>query len=132
MEPSRNVRVVRKLYEAFARRNEAALRRLLHPDVDWIQCAGFPGGDHRRGVDEVLEEVFSAVQSKWKGFAAEVDDYLDAGSTVVVLGRYTGEYADTGRSMVAVFAHVYELEDDRIVRFRQIADTQQMIEATES
>ncbi len=44
-----NIEVVREMYEAFAQKDESALRELLHPKVDWIQCAGFPGGGHRHG-----------------------------------------------------------------------------------
>ncbi len=32
-----NLRIVRDLYDAFGRNDEARLRQLLAPDVEWIQ-----------------------------------------------------------------------------------------------
>lgn len=121
--------VVRELYDAFASKDDATLRRVIHPDVLWIQCDGFPGGGVRHGADEVFSEVFGALRGTWEDWAAEVEEYLPAGDTVVVLGRYTGRHRETKKSVVSVFAHVYDVEDGRVVRFRQIADTAPMTAA---
>ena len=115
------VSIVKDLYDAFARRDADALRAILHPDVEWIQCAGFPG------AEQVIEKVFGGLRSEWRDFAAPVEEYLDAGAHVVVLGRYTGTHGVTGRTMQAVFAHVYEVREGRIVHFRQVADTWPMV-----
>ncbi len=124
-----NAEVVRGMYDAFAAKDEAGLRRILHPEVEWIQCAGFPGGGHRHGVDEVLEKVFAGLHSEWNDFRAEIEEYLDAGDRVVALGCYVGKHASTHRSMTAVFAHVYDLDDGRITRFRQFTDTYELVKA---
>ncbi len=124
-----NITIAKDLYDAFDRQDEARLRELLDPEVEWIQCAGFPGGGHRHGVDEVLEKVFGALRSAWRDWRVEVDEYLDAGVAVVVLGRYAGTHSETGRSMEAVFAHVYDLDDGRITRFRQFTDTYELVKA---
>jgi ketosteroid isomerase-like protein len=52
-----------------------------------------------------------------------VHEYLDAGDTIVAIGEYHGTYKSTGKSMSAAFAHVYDLRDGRITRFRQFTDT---------
>ena len=124
-----NVTIARDLYDAFGRKDEARLRELLHPEVEWIQCAGFPGGGHRHGIEEVLGKVFGALRSAWRNWRVEVDEYLDAGDAIVVLGRYAGTHGETGRSMEAVFAHVYDVEGGRITRFRQFTDTAPITEA---
>lgn len=121
--------VVRDLYDAFATKDEATLRRVIHPDVLWIQCEGFPGGGVRSSADEVFREVFGALRDTWEDWAAEVEQYLPSGDTVVVLGRYTGRNRATQKSVVSVFAHVYDVEQGRVVRFRQIADTEPMAAA---
>lgn len=123
------LRVVQALYEAFEARDEAALRAVLHPDVEWHQCPGFPGGDRRSGVEQVLAKVFSGLRSEWEDFAAPVEEYLACGDHVVALGRYRGRHGRTGREMEAVFAHVYEVRAGRIVRYRQYADTWPMVAA---
>lgn len=128
---SRNVEVVRELYRAFGAKDETALRRVLHPDVAWIQCAGFPGGASRQGVEQVLDQVFRGLRSTWRDWRVDIDEYLDAGDTVVVLGQYAGTHAQTGRAMTAVFAHVYDIDAGRITRFRQVTDTHQLVRAAE-
>ena len=118
-----NQTIVVELYDAFHRKDEARLRELMHPDIEWIQCAGFPGGASRRGIDEVIEPVFGKLQSEWIDWHLDIDEYLDAGTSIVVLGRYVGTHGMTKRAMEAVFAHVYDLAEGRITRFRQFTDT---------
>ena len=127
----RNIQVVQELYEAFANKDTGLLRRLLHSEVEWIQCEGFPGGDKRRGVDEVLDKVIGGLRSEWNGFRADVEEFLDSGGNIVVLGRYSGTHAVSGKSMSAVFAHVYDVNDGQVTRFRQFADTQPIVAASQ-
>lgn len=126
---STNVDVVRQLYTAFARSDVEAVRALLDDDVQWLQCAGFPGAGHHHGADVVLQRVFGNLRSQWLEFSATVDEYIDAGDQVVALGSYTGRHVVTATSMTAVFAHVFDLENGRITRFRQYADTAPMLKA---
>ena len=123
------IQIVTEMYAAFASRDESRLRELLAPEVEWIQCPGFPGGGRHHGVEEVLENVFGALRSEWRDWRVEVDEYLDAVRSVVVLGRYVGTHGRTGRSMEAVFAHVYDVESGQITRFRQFTDTVPVVEA---
>ncbi len=127
-----NLELVQELYAAFARKDADVLRTLLHPDVEWVQCEGFPGGDHRSGADEVLSKVFGGLRSEWNDFQAIVEEYLDAGEQIVALGRYTGTHGVSGKSISAVFAHVYDVADGQVTRFRQYADTQPMVAAMRS
>lgn len=120
---------VRELYAAFKAKDPAAICAVLHDDVEWIQCPGFPNGGVRRGHTEVLEKVLGGIAADWSPFASEIDDFLDAGDTVVVLGRYTGASRETGKPMVAAFAHVYDVDGGKVRRFRQYTDTHPMVVA---
>lgn len=118
-----NVAVVQRLYDAFARRDAGEIRRLFHPDVQWVQNEGFPGGGRHVGADAVLNDVFAKFRTEWSSWAAPVHEWLDAGDTVVAIGEYRGTHQGTGRSVVAAFAHVYDVRDGKIIRFRQFTDT---------
>ena len=120
---SPNVEAVRELYAAFARKDSGRIRELFHPDIEWHQCAGFPGGGVHRGADNVLNNAFTQLRATWEDWRADVSEYLDAGDDVVALGEYAGTHRVTRRPMRAVFAHVYTLAGGRIVRFRQYTDT---------
>lgn len=126
---ARPLEVVRRMYAAFEARDEGELRRLIDPDVEWNQCEGFPGGARRRGIEDVLQAVFAANRSVWKGFSAPVEELLESGDRVVALGRYEGTHSQTGRSMHAAFAHIYRVRQGLIVSYDQVADTWPMVQA---
>ena len=126
---SDNVTVVRELYRAFSEKDETALRQLLDTNVEWIQCSGFPGGGHHIGIEDVFEEVFRTLGRDWKDWRVQVEEYLDAGKSVVALGHYAGMHSVTNRTMKAVFAHVYDVDNARITRFRQFTDTYELVKA---
>ncbi len=118
-----NVDVVKRLYEAFGRRDRDTILALLHPDIEWVQNEGFPGGGRHVGVEAVLEDVFAKFRRDWDVWQAPVREWLDAGEIVVAVGEYRGTYKATGRSMTAVFAGLYRVQGGRIVQFRQFTDT---------
>jgi ketosteroid isomerase-like protein len=129
--PGGSLGVVKSLYEALAAQDEVRIMDLLHPEVEWIQNEGFPGGGRRLGAKTVLSEVFGRLARDWEGWGADVQEWLDvpAQGTVIALGAYRGTCRRTGRPMRAVFAHVYRVMDGRIYRFEQYTDTAKIAEA---
>jgi hypothetical protein len=118
-----NLQIVQQLYDAFARRDADAIRRIFHPQIEWVQNDGFPNGGRHVGADTVLNDVFARFRTDWSAWQAPVHEWLDAGDTIVAIGEYRGTHKATGRSMTAAFAHVYDLRDGRITCFRQYTDT---------
>lgn len=70
--------------------------------------------------------MFARCATEFDGFAVEVDELLDAGDTVIMLGRYRGKATKTGRAQRTQAAHVWRIANGRIVRFQQYADTRQL------
>ena len=56
-------------------------------------------------------------------FSATPHEFLDAGTDVVVLGRYRGVAKGTGKQLDVPFAHVWTLRDGKATCFRQFLDT---------
>jgi uncharacterized protein len=52
-----------------------------------------------------------------------IEEYLDAGSTIVVIGNYTGRHRLSGKLFRSPAAHVYDLLNGKVSRFRQFTDT---------
>jgi uncharacterized protein len=71
----------------------------------------------------------SSFGSARSDFEAVPDRIGADGGTVVATGTYSGTFEETGRSFTARFAHVWELEDGKVVRFEQVADTAKVQEA---
>ena len=107
--------IVHELYAAFGAKDAEALRQILDPTVRWTQCPGFPGGADRTGPDAVIEGVMGGLNAEWEDFGVDVDEFLEAGSAVVVVGAYRGVHRSTGRAMHSVFTHIYEGDGQRIV-----------------
>lgn len=124
-----NVEVIQELYRCFLEKDDDGFRRICTDDLEWIQNAGFPNGATRKGADVVIEAVFKGNRSEWEGFSYDISQVLDAGSTIVVIGRYAGIHHATKKPMQAAAAHVYDLRGERVCRFRMFADTKSMWDA---
>lgn len=127
-----SVAVVRRLYEAFAAGDVPTVLSLMSPDIEWNEAENFPYADNNpyRGPEAVLTGVFGRLATEWNGFAVNPEEFLDAGDTVVVLGRYGGSCVATGKSIHAQVAHVLRVSDGRITGFQQYCDTLAIARAT--
>ena len=125
--PQDNVATIRSLYAAFAAGDVPAVLALMAEDIVWNEAENFPYADGNPyvGPQAVLEGVFARLGGEWDVFAAVPEEYLDAGETVVVLGRYRGTFKATGRALDAELAHVWRLRDGKAAAFRQFTDTLQ-------
>lgn len=119
---------IRSLYQAFASGDTYTIDAILHPDVVWIESEGIPYGGTFIGRDAVFEGVFAKIADEWENFTAEVDEIFSAeGRQVVTLGRDSGTYSETRRSMVAPTASFWTLNGScQVIRFRQYIDTLQV------
>jgi len=70
-----------------------------------------------------VKQVYLRLGTEWNGFAAMPDEFIDAGDTVVTLGKYSGTYKATGKHFQADFAHVWRVRDGKAYRFTQYVDT---------
>lgn len=127
-----HVDLVRGIYDAFAAGDVAAVLGAMSPEMEWNEAENFPyaDGNPYRGPDAILAGVFARLGSEWDGFAAMPDEFLDAGDTVVVLGRYRAACKATGKTLDAQFAHVWRVGDGKAVAFQQYTDTLQAARVT--
>jgi uncharacterized protein len=120
----RGIDVVRSAYEAFERGDREGALRACAQDIEWHQAQGLPHGGLYRGVDEVRRHIFDPLDASWwESFSAPPEEFIDAGDTVVVIGRYRGVAKVTRRVLDVPFVHVWTVEDGLCVRFRQFLDT---------
>jgi uncharacterized protein len=118
------VDIVKRSYDAFARKDMDGVLGDMHPDIEWHQAQGLPHGGTYHGLDEVRRSIFDPLDEDWwDEFSADPDQFLDAGADVVVLGRYRGVAKGTGKKLDVPFVHVWTLENDQAIRFRQFLDT---------
>jgi uncharacterized protein len=120
---SDNSATIRSLYEAFAKGDIATVLGGLDPNISWTDAEGFPYGGTYVGPNAVLENVFMKLGSEWEGYSAIPHEFVVEGETVVAIGQYSGKYKATGKSFSAPFAHVWNFNNGKAVKFRQFTDT---------
>jgi uncharacterized protein len=119
-----NVEIVRRSYEAFSRHDMEGVLGDMHPEIVWHQAQGLPHGGIYRGLAEVKKNIFDPLDEEWwDGFTADPDEFLEAGDQVVVVGRYRATAKATGKQLDVPFVHIWTLDDDKAIRFRQYLDT---------
>ena len=120
-----NIAVVKGIYHAFASGDVPAVVAAMSPDIEWNEAENFhyADGNPYRGPDAILGGVFARIGADWEGFSVEPEQFLDAGDTVIMTGRYTGAHNATGQAMNPQVAHFWTLADGKVVRFQQLVDT---------
>ncbi|MFN6962855.1 MAG: nuclear transport factor 2 family protein [Pyrinomonadaceae bacterium] len=126
-----NLELIRGMYEAFAAGDVPTVLGLMDEKIDWREADNFlyADGNPYVGPQAVLEGVFMRLANDWDDFAVQPEEWFDAGDTIVVCGHYTGTSKATGRSVRAQFAHVWTMQNGKVVRFRQYTDTRQWADA---
>ena len=127
-----NVALIEGIYDAFSTGDVAGVLGRMSPSIVWNEAENFPYADGNPyvGPEAVANGVFARCIGEWNGFTVAIDEILDAGDTVIALGRYLGTYKATGKSMRAQLVHVWRVVDGKAVRFQQYADTLQVARVT--
>lgn len=123
-----NVETVRRCYVAMANRDAATVLELLDEAVEWRQPESLPWGGTYRGPQEVLD-FFTKVNEHIEGLRVDVDEYLDAGASVVALGWVRGVSRSTGQPVAVRLAHVWKLAEGKVVWFYNFVDTAALMNA---
>lgn len=118
-----NIEIIQELYRTFEAKDYEAFRQICDPNLKWIQNQGFPNGSINYGADAVIDNVFKAFNLDWESWSFKIEEYLDAGTSVIVIGFYEGVHRVSRKSFRSDTAHVYDLVDGKVTRFRQFADT---------
>lgn len=118
-----NTDIVRATYEGNSAENGEHLKAALAPDATWTEAAGFPYAGTYVGYDAIVENVFQRLGTEWEDYTAKVHTYLAEDDRVAAFGIYSGTYRATGKAMSATFAHLYRLEDGKIVTMEQYVDS---------
>ena len=123
-----NVDLIRGLYEAFARGDAPTVLGAMDPGIVWNEAENFPYADRNPyvGPMAVAEGVFGRIGAEWDQFQVLPGEFLDAGETVVALGRYHGTFRATGKAINAQFVHVWRVGGGKVTAFQQYADTAQV------
>jgi ketosteroid isomerase-like protein len=118
-----NVELVRRAYEAFSRRDFAAVQAMLHRDVRFQTTV-----ETHHGPDGVAEWIRRA-DHIFDSFAIDVEELIDAGDRVVAVVHERGQGKDSGLSIDQDFAHVWSVSGGRISDFQSFTERAAALDA---
>jgi ketosteroid isomerase-like protein len=109
-----NSDIVRKAFDAFSRRDAAALIALSDPDIVFRPPTGrLAGRDEPYRGHEGLRAYLADVGRVWQELRSEPDEYVELGDRVLCTGRV---YAwGVGRVVDAPAGWVWRLRDGRLI-----------------
>jgi ketosteroid isomerase-like protein len=131
-ELSANLNTIKGAYNAFATGDIPAFLGAMDSKIEWNEAENFPYADGNPyiGADSIVQGVFARIGADWEYFTLSDHVYhvtLDA--LVIVTGRYNAKHRVTGKVIRAQFMHMWTLENGRIIRYQQYADTLQVTQA---
>ncbi|MDH7514198.1 MAG: nuclear transport factor 2 family protein [Clostridiales bacterium] len=119
-----NIKIVQRLYEAFAKRNIDAILGMLSPDVEWGEPSNpyNPAGGTRHGHEGFLEWLNIGRQSE-DILVLEPQKMLEDDDSVAVVGYMKCRAIPTGKVYESDFVHLVTIKSGKVVRFQEFFDT---------
>ncbi len=114
-------------YEAYAKKDFQKILELLHPEIEAYQSDEVPWGGSDKGLAEFAQ--FMGKLTECADTVVEVDEIVEAGDTIVMIGRSKGNVVATGREFEVRAIHVWHMENGKARRFEVYLDTPAMLAA---
>ena len=112
------------LYASFAKGDVPAVLAGMDPNIEWTEAEGWPLYDGTFvGPQAIVEGVFMRLGEIGDNFSVNVTQLVAEGDTVVALGTYSWNRKDSGEPAEVKMAHVWTLDDGKVIRFQQHVDT---------
>jgi ketosteroid isomerase-like protein len=125
-----NLEIVKQGYADFLKGNIPAMLDSLSDNIEWELPASanasfsgvFKGKD---GVMNFFQNI--ANDNEFSEFA--VDNYIADGDYVVALGHLTATAKNTGKTSSNKWAHLWQLNDGKVIKHYEYADTAEIRDA---
>ncbi len=118
-----NQEIVENAYASFATGDVPAVLGVMAEDVQWTEADGFPLAGTFVGPQAVLEGVLMRLGEIGDDFAVVPEQFVADGDTIVVLGSYGWNRKSSGEPAIVKMAHVWTMDNGKLVAFQQHVDT---------
>jgi ketosteroid isomerase-like protein len=114
---------LRRAYRGFGENDMDAVLSVMGPQIEWdaSDALAHTGVYHgHEGVRTYIE----GISSYWDEYELAPDEFTESGggAHVMVLGSVRGRLKDNPEPIELRFAHVLEIEDDKVVRLKVCLD----------
>ncbi len=129
-EAMTNLQIIKSTYEGkTSEENGKNLAKHVAENISWTEAEGFPYGGTYIGLESVTENVFQRLGSEWIDYKFTPEEYIANEDKVVAYGTYSGTYKKTNKYFEARVAHIWKLNDGKIISFEQFVDSKSVDEA---
>ncbi|WP_373059293.1 nuclear transport factor 2 family protein [Zunongwangia sp. H14] len=126
-----NLKVIQNLYLAFSRGDISAITACMDPGIEWNEAENFPYADRNPyiGPQAIVDGVFARIGEEWEYWnVTNINYYEMYNNKILVTGRYSIKNRKNGVKSSIQMAHLWELENGKIKKFQQFADTKAIAE----
>ncbi|WP_178989703.1 nuclear transport factor 2 family protein [Winogradskyella schleiferi] len=125
-----NLDIIKSTYDGeTSEENGKKLAKYVVEDISWTEAKGFPYAGTYFGLESVTENVFKRLGSEWIDYKFSPEDYIANEDKVVAYGTYSGTYKKTNKYFEARVAHIWKLNNGKIISFEQFVDSKSVDEA---
>ena len=110
-----NVEIVRRVYDAVARRDTEAVLDLYDPEIEWRPWHDLTGRGVYRGHEE-LKMFYREWREAWGDYDEKYEELIDAGDHVVVVATGRGHGQASGAEVAWTQYGTWTIRDGRIIR----------------
>lgn len=126
----KNVEIVRRIVEDAVQGRWEESARQLGPDAEMHgTVGGLTEGSVWRGSEQIRKVFEQEDAEAWEERRLEVEEFIDAGDSVVVLVHEFRRGKGSGVEMETDTAVVYEVHNGRVVRLQGYMDRAEALEA---
>lgn len=118
-----NEELVKRFYVAFKENNIKECLEICDKNIEWITAEGMPEEGTYKGANQVFENYFPKMLLNFKEFHAIPKQITSLKDHVMVNGKYYG-ITKTDKKFEVEFSHIYLIQNNKIVQFRQFTDTE--------
>jgi ketosteroid isomerase-like protein len=123
-----NMEIVRRAYEVFNRHDWDATLEAVDPDIEWNQITQFPDRAVYRGRAEMRDRFWNEqLVEPFGDFRIEVEELVDAGDHVVMLGHIVAHGSASGVPIRLRVVNVLEIRNGKVVRAYDVAGPSQRV-----
>ena len=123
-----NVEIVKRLIDAFNRRDVDGFAEITTPDFEWITSMAAVEGEIFQGR-EGIETYFGHMRDAWEEFLVIAEDYRDLGDRVLLLGQLEARGLASGVPISTSLDILYDLRDGEISRMHSYLDHDEAVRA---
>jgi ketosteroid isomerase-like protein len=111
-----NAEAVRRIFAVWEAEGSPVSSGLLDPEVEWVNPPDAVERGTRQGVD-AFGAAADSVEASFEGARVKIDEILDAGDRVVVLGTLHGSGRGSGLGIERRQGYIWTFRDGKAIRF---------------